>query len=531
MPLILSQIRTDINDSVDTAVKKAVSMLSGNSISAGDIKSCSLYKTSLDARHHVASFVNSVYIELANEQQERALAPALPNAAYQTTEPMKVTLGTAKRAGDIVIAGFGPAGMFAALTLAENGYNPIVYERGGSMEQRTAAVAHFWETGELDTTTNAQFGEGGAGTFSDGKLTTRISDPLCGYCMDKLIEFGAPAEIATKAKPHIGTDKLRDVVTCIRERIIALGGQVHFNAQLTDIGVAGSKLRSVTVNGMETPVEALILSIGHSARDTFAMLADKGILMEAKAFSVGARIEHLQSEIDKGLYGKLCGHPMLPRGEYQLSYRKGGRGVYTFCMCPGGTVVPAASEPGGVVVNGMSEYARDKDNANSAIVVSVSPEDFGSKPLDGVAFARSLEQTAFRMGGSGYKAPATTLGYFLNGKSGLYLGRVKPSYEIGIKPCDFGALFPPMITDMMREGIRCFGGKIRGFDAADSVLTGVETRTSSPVRMTRGEDLQSVGTAGLYPCGEGAGYAGGIVSAAVDGIRIALRIMEQYAPN
>ncbi|MBP0963627.1 MAG: hypothetical protein J6Q99_04970, partial [Oscillospiraceae bacterium] len=359
--------------------------------------------------------------------------------------------------------------------------------------------------------------------------TTRISDPLCRYVLEEMVAFGAPAEILKKAKPHVGTDRLRQVVTSIRKEIIRLGGEVRFNTCLTDIMTTqDGRICGCNTNHGPIETEAIILAPGHSARDTFEMLGAKNIPMSSKPFSVGVRVEHLQSEIDKALYGAMAGHPRLPVGEYQLSLRQNDRAVYTFCMCPGGVVVPASSEDEGVVVNGMSYFARDGRNANSAMVVSVDSRDFGSGILDGMYYQRSLEQAAYQMGGGRYTAPAQDVGSFLKGTAGLKQGRVEPTYARGVAQGDFSKLFSNDVYYMLQDGLRSFDRRLSGFAAADTIMTGVETRTSSPVRVQRGENYQSEKLVGLYPCGEGAGYAGGIMSAAVDGLRCALALIGQY---
>ncbi|MDE6733152.1 MAG: hypothetical protein K2J77_09795, partial [Oscillospiraceae bacterium] len=436
-----------------------------------------------------------------------------------------------KPKGEIVIAGFGPAGMFCALTLCEFGYKPIVLERGAAMDERIAAVDNYQKNGLLNAETNVQFGEGGAGTFSDGKLTTRINDPLCGRVLEKLHEFGAPEDILTNAKPHIGTDKLRGVVKNLRNKIIELGGEVRFLSRLDGVKISGGVLRSVSVNGSEIPCGALVLAIGHSAHDTFEMLLKNGVELVPKPFSVGARIEHLQSDIDAALYGKYAGHPALPPAEYALSYRENNRGVYTFCMCPGGFVVASASSGGSIVTNGMSYFDRAGANANSAVLVSVSPEDFGNSPLAGVDFIRGLEEKAFELGAHGGvngAAPAMMTRELIGRNGAFSLGKVTPTYPLGVQPCDLRELFPDFVSEYLALGIKQFERRIKGFSDGDSVLTAIESRSSSPVRIPRGDHGEALSAANLYPCGEGAGYAGGIMSAAVDGIKTAVSIMERF---
>lgn len=529
--IVITGVRTGIGESESAAVEKAAAELGAW---RGAVKSGCIVKASVDARRRTnMSMVYSVGLELTEGAGEAAAVAAAGKASVTLRAAREHTLvyGTEPLAERPVVAGFGPAGMFAALLLAQNGFCPIVLERGGDVDERVRAVEGFWHGGALDTRTNVQFGEGGAGTFSDGKLTTRINDPRCEAILRELTRFGAPLEILYKAKPHIGTDLLRGIVKGIRHEIIALGGEVRFLTKLDDFSLSPGGLKSATANGEVLPTRVLVLAVGHSARDTFALLLQKQLALEVKPFSVGVRIEHLQSEIDKGLFGEFAGSPVLGRGEYQLSHRRGERAVYTFCMCPGGTVVPSASEEGGVAVNGMSEYARDGKNANSALVVSVDARDFGAGPLDAIGFQRGLEQAAFAAGGKNYGAPAQTVGDFLKGRTGLALERVQPSYAAGVRPANMLDLFPQQITDMLRLGLLVFDGKLKGFAARDAVLTGVETRTSSPVRVLRGEDGQALSAGGVYPCGEGAGYAGGIMSAAADGMRIAESIIAKYKPK
>lgn len=529
--IVVTGVRTGISEGEQAAIEKATGELP---IKRTEIKSSCIIKSSVDARRRTnMSMVYSVGFELADQRTEALVVKmaSKPNVTQRLAAQSKLEHGTEPLESRPVVAGFGPAGMFAALVLAQNGFCPIVLERGADLDARVAAVEGFWQGGRLDTQTNVQFGEGGAGTFSDGKLTTRISDARCETVLGELARFGAPKEILYKAKPHIGTDKLRAVVKAMRKEIISLGGEIRFTSQLTDFTLTPTGLAGVTAGGDDLPARVLVLAVGHSARDTFALLREKQIDMEVKPFSVGVRIEHLQSEVNKSLFGEFSENRTLGAGEYQLSHKHGERAVYTFCMCPGGIVVPAASEEGGVVVNGMSEFARDKINANSALVVSVDKNDFGSDPMDAIAFQRGIEQAAFRAGGSDYKAPAQTVGEFLKGRTGLTLGAVKPSYANGVKAANMLDIFPQQITDMMRLGLVAFGGKLKCFTDFSAVMTGVETRTSSPVRIMRGGDGCAVGAAGIYPCGEGAGYAGGIVSSAVDGIKTAEHIVAKYKPK
>ncbi len=529
MPVIVNRIMSSLDTQESAVIKKAAKAAG---ISQGEVLEARLYKTSLDARKRDnIHFVHSVFFKLSNAERERLLCEKNSALSYAAESCFEPVISDRHCDGRIVIAGFGPAGMFCGLALAEQGYRPIILERGEMIEKRTGTVAEFWQTGRLNSRSNVQFGEGGAGTFSDGKLTTRIKDPLCRYVLTRLAEFGAPEEILTKAKPHIGTDRLRQVVRAVRERIISLGGEIRFENMLDDINIVSNHAESVCCADGSINTAAVVLAIGHSARNTFELLYNKGIYLEPKPFSVGARIEHTQAAVDESLYGIYKDDPLLPKGEYQLSYRdRSGRAAYTFCMCPGGYVVPAASEEGGIVTNGMSEFSRSGDNANSALVVSVTPDDFGNKPLDGMAFARGLEQQAYTLSKS-YKACGTTVKGFLTGKPSLD-SSITPSYALGLCEADLTKLFPDFITDMMKAGLNDFSRKMKCFGDGSAILSAPETRTSSPVRITRSSDtLTSLSCDNLYPCGEGAGYAGGIMSAAVDGLRVALKIMERMAPD
>lgn len=425
-----------------------------------------------------------------------------------------------------VIIGMGPSGLFAGLILAQSGLRPIILERGKAVRERTKDTFDLWRKGILDPESNVQFGEGGAGTFSDGKLHTQIKDRkhYGRKVLDELVKAGASPEIMFVSKPHIGTYKLVGILEKMRANILALGGEIRFQSRVDDIDVEDDQVRGVVLaNGERIETRHLIAAIGHSARDTFEMLHRRGIYIEAKSFSMGFRIEHPQSLIDRGRYGKNAGNPLLGAADYKLVHHaSNGRSVYSFCMCPGGTVVASTSEAGRVVTNGMSQYSRKEQNANSGIVVGISPEDYPGDPLAGIEFQRFWESRAFELGGNNYHAPAQLVGDFLAGRSSKALGSVQPSYTPGVNLCDLSDALPKYVITAIREALPAFAKKIKNFDLPDAVLTGVESRTSSPVCIKRNnDDLQSINTRGFYPAGEGAGYAGGILSSAVDGIKVA----------
>lgn len=527
----LSGIRIPIIKDSPGELEKAV--CSRLNIPRSSLLGYSIFKQSIDARKdRMIHFVYTVDLETTYEDHllagpmGRRLSPT-PDMSYKYVEPGHKLLDHPP-----VIVGTGPAGLLSGLILAEMGYRPLLIERGLEAVLRKESVARFWKQGILDPESNVQFGEGGAGTFSDGKLTTQTRDLRNRKVLEVLADAGAPKEILYSFKPHVGTDKLVTVVRNIRNRITALGGEVVFSSRLTDIQISKDRIKAITINDTEVrPTSVLLLAIGHSARDTYAMLHRKGIRLAQKAFSMGVRIEHPQELIDRTQYGPYAGHPKLGAADYKLAYHSpGGRAAYTFCMCPGGTVVAAASSPNSVVTNGMSQYARDGENANSAILVNISPEDFGNDhPLAGIQFQERWEQLAFALGGGNYYAPVQILADFLKNRKSTALGSVKPTYRPGVTFADLRECLPSFVLRTIEEAVPYFESKLKGFGFPEAILTGVETRSSSPVRILRDDSFQC-NIKGIYPAGEGAGYAGGIVSSAVDGIKAAEAIAREFRP-
>ncbi len=499
------------------------------------IRSVRVLRRSLDARRkqqihfllHVVADVDDVTAKRLLKKNDKRIE------AFEETRPEPLNPGTQPQTGRVVVVGLGPAGLFAAHLLALNGYRPLVIERGEPVERRTEKVARYWLCGELDETSNVMFGEGGAGTFSDGKLTSRSKDFRTGAVLDTLVRFGAPDEIAVAAKPHIGTDRLRNVVSAMRRDIEALGGEVHFQTRLDGVEMKDGQIAAVKLKfgdrDESVSCSTLVLATGQGARDTYQMLFDAGMMMAKKPFAVGVRIEHPQKMIDEVQYGAFAGHPRLGAAEYRLTGKSGTRGVYTFCMCPGGKVIASASAKDEVVVNGMSDYARDGENANAAVVVQVRADDLPDEPLAGLRFQKQMEQAAFRAGGSCAIAPASTAGAFLRKQAPSGFGDVKPSYLPGVAKANLWDVLPPFVAQGVHDGVIAFGRQLKGFDRDDAVLTGVETRTSAPLRILRDERMESISARNVYPVGEGAGYAGGIVSAAIDGLKAAEKIIERFA--
>jgi len=556
----LSEIRLPFTaaQAPEAPLRAAAQILLG--LAPADIAHVHIFKRSFDARKANLLAVYIIDVTLTQPEREAALlerhagdphVQTTPDMAWQPVGRAPETL-----ANRPVVVGFGPCGIFAALVLAQMGFKPIVLERGKAVRERTQDTWALWRKRELHPESNVQFGEGGAGTFSDGKLYSQIKDPrhLGRKVMNEFVQAGAPEEILYAAHPHIGTFKLVKVVENLRAQIIALGGEVRFGQRVTDVlldeSAAGRRIAGLRVldqttgDTYELAASQVVMALGHSARDSFAMLHTRGVAMEAKPFSIGFRIEHPQGLIDRARWGRHAGNPLLGAADYKLVHHAAnGRAAYSFCMCPGGTVVAATSEPGRVVTNGMSQYSRNERNANAGLVVGITPEDYpqdaaafeamlgahhgvtggragSAHPLSGIVLQRQLESSAYVLGGSDYSAPAQLVGDFLAGRASTHMASVEPSYQPGVRPVDLANALPGYAIAALREALPIFGRKIKGFDMSDAVLTGVETRTSSPLRIHRGENFQSPNTAGLYPAGEGAGYAGGILSAGVDGIKV-----------
>ncbi len=534
--LRITELRLPLDHAEDALPPAIVQRLR---ITDADLLDFKVYKRSHDARKkHAMVFIYTVDCTLRDEQGVLASfegdrhVSRSPDTSYRFVGHAPADFFAAGRPRPIVV-GFGPCGLFAALILAQMGLRPIVLERGKQVRERTKDTWGLWRQRVLEPESNVQFGEGGAGTFSDGKLYSQISDPrfLTRKVLTEFAKAGAPDEILFVSKPHIGTFRLVSMIEKMRADIEALGGEIRFKQRVADVLIEDGAIRGVTLaSGEELRADHVILALGHSARDTFAMLHKRGVTMEAKPFSVGFRVEHPQSIIDRARFGPNAGNPLLGAADYKLVHHaKNGRSVYSFCMCPGGTVVAATSEPNRVVTNGMSQYSRNERNANAGIVVGISPADYAIdpsapgpvNPLDGIAFQRALESRAFELGGGTYDAPGQLVGDFVKGVASTAFGSVMPSYKPGVHLTNLATSLPGYAIEAIREALPAFDRQIKGFGMHDAVLTGVETRTSSPLRITRGKDYQSLNVRGLYPAGEGAGYAGGIMSAGVDGIEVA----------
>jgi uncharacterized FAD-dependent dehydrogenase len=531
----ITELRLPV-DHASEAVEAAI--LKRLRLPAKDLIDFEIFKRSYDARKNVAlSFIYTVDLSVMNEEAvlkqfdgDAHIRPS-PDTSYHFKAKAPESIGVGKSLRPVVI-GFGPCGIFAALVLAQMGFKPIVLERGKKVRERTQDTWGLWRKNILNPESNVQFGEGGAGTFSDGKLWSQIKDPQFygRKVINEFVKAGAPAEILYVAKPHIGTFRLVGVVEKMRQEIIDLGGEIRFSQKVIGFDIQNEQITGVKIEGHDDLLAShVVLALGHSARDTFQALHDAGVFMEAKPFSVGFRIEHPQSLIDKARLGPHAGNELIGAADYKLVYHaKNGRSVYSFCMCPGGTVVAASSEPNRVVTNGMSQYSRNERNANAGIVVGITPDDYPGGPMAGIEFQRAIESKAFELGGGTYEAPGQLVGDFLEGKASTEFGSVLPSYKPGVHLTDLAQSLPAYAIEAIREALPAFEKQIKGFSMKDAVLTGVETRTSSPLRIPRGQNFQSLNIKGLYPAGEGAGYAGGILSAGVDGIKVAEALALDY---
>lgn len=487
-------------------------------------------KKSIDARKKDnIYFVYSFEIELNDKlNEDKLLKSKNISKADESFACDDITIGDTPLEHRPIIVGAGPAGLFCAYYLAKYGYNPIIYERGSNIDKRTEEVHQFFTNAKLDMNSNVQFGEGGAGAFCDGKLTTRIGDAISKEVVKILSKHSNIKSLVYMARPHIGTDKLKDTVRNLRNEIIQMGGEFHFNKTVTDIIIKNSKITGIIIDNEKIDANVVILACGHSAKDTYNFLYKNGVSMVSKPFSIGARIEHFREDINHMQYGKFVNHKNLTAAEYQLYHHcSNGHTAYSFCMCPGGVVIPSQSEENTIVVNGMSTFARDNKNSNSAICVSVSQDDFGNNLFDGLNFIEKIEKNAFNVAGKNYKAPLTTTKDLF----GIGNKLPEPTYSLGVLEVDFKDILPPFVISSIKEGLESFDRKMKGFVSNGAILTGVETRTSSPIKILRNNNYESENVSGLYPCGEGAGYAGGIVSAAVDGIKIGKKIIEIYCIN
>ncbi len=518
------QVTLSLDEDLSCIPEKLVKILQ---IKEKDLLSYQVYKETLDARKRHMCF--SYTIDCVVKNEAKVLRKKIKQVIQ--VEPMKYDVDLSGVLGlkhRVVVVGYGPAGMFASYLLAQYGFKPIVIERGACVEQRSQDVEKFWNEGILNEESNVQYGEGGAGTFSDGKLTSRSKDPRIHKVLETLVECGAPKEILYEALPHIGTDILKKVVVNLREKMLEMGGEIHFHSKLNDIEIEDGRIKAIKVNDTYMACDVLVLAIGNSARDTFELLHSKNISMSAKDFALGIRIEHPQALINQSQYHEYVNHPRLKQASYALKMTSDyKRGVYSFCMCPGGHVVASTSKKERVVVNGMSYHARDGVNGNSALLVQMFASEFDDNYLKAMKFIDDMEHLAYQMG-ENYQAPAQLVKDFLNEIASSHIGSVKPTYHRGIKLCNLHDLLPYEIAQSLKQAIIYFNQKFENFALDDAIMTAVETRSSSPVRINRNQDLESSNTIGLYPCGEGAGYAGGIVSSAIDGLKVAEMIMKTY---